>query len=276
METYGSLWDLVSELERGNKYHISVQFYDKISNAHIKLPRSHVIHATPVCDAFKDKRNGMARCLMCKVLAMNKAARTKRPFSGLCINGIFEYCYPVFRNDSLCCIIYIGNIVNDLPAFIKKNGLSPDEPLLQTMQFNMQEDECRKIAAILENYILMLLERYPQTSQTQVLNVAVSAVKEYVDYYYSQDITLASMAKLYHYNKKYLGSLFKKEIGVSFHDYLNQKRLACARKMLKQTEENILDIAAKSGFNNVTYLNRLFRARYGQTPTEYRKSQKAK
>lgn len=273
MDFIGSLWDLISELERGNRYHISVQFHNKGSNALTKLPHSHVIHATPVCDAFKNKPNGMARCLACKRLTIRKAERTRMPFSGLCINGVYEYCYPVFRNDNLCCIIYIGNILNDREAFIKKNGMRSDDPLLETMHCNMQEENCRKLAVILENYILLLLDRQPPT-QTQTLNVAVAAVKEYVDYYYSQDITLTDMAKLCHYNKKYLGSLFKKELGVSFHDYLNRKRLASVKTMLEQTEETVLSIAEKSGFNNVTYLNHLFRDRYGLTPTDYRKKRK--
>lgn len=274
MESYGSLWDLISELERGNKYHISVQFFRKSGNAYTKLPRSHEIHTTPVCDAIKQKPRGTERCVKCKKLAIGKARRTKEPFGGLCINGIYEYCHPVFRGDNLCCIIYIGNILRDSQVFIQKSGMLPENPLLDTMQQDLRDEECRKIAMILENYILLLLERPAEAPQA--LNVAVAAVKEYVDSFFAQDITLAGLAKRYHYNQKYLGSLFKKELGTSFHDYLNRRRLAFARSMLEKTDETILDIAAKSGFNNVTYLNRIFKARYGMTPTEYRMNRKAK
>ena len=75
---------------------------------------------------------------------------------------------------------------------------------------------------------------------------------------------------MYHYNEKYLGTLFKKQTGLSFHDYLNHRRLYRSRMLLEQSGDSILSIATRVGFNNVTYFNRLFKAYYGVSPSQMR------
>ena len=75
---------------------------------------------------------------------------------------------------------------------------------------------------------------------------------------------------MYNYNEKYLGMLFKKQVGRSFHDYLNRRRLYRARMLLEQTTDSVLTIATRVGFNNVTYFNRLFKEYYGMSPSQLR------
>ena len=70
---------------------------------------------------------------------------------------------------------------------------------------------------------------------------------------------------------KKLGRLFRKQHCVSFSDYRSEKRLAYGKDLLVQSEAAVLDIAARAGFRNITYFNRLFKRRYGTTPTEFRR-----
>ena len=42
-------------------------------------------------------------------------------------------------------------------------------------------------------------------------------------------------------------------------------------RLLVSSESSILDIAAESGFDNLSYFNRMFKKRFGMTPREYRK-----
>ena len=59
-------------------------------------------------------------------------------------------------------------------------------------------------------------------------------------------------------------------MGVSFIRYLNSYRLSIASRLLLSTSSAILDIAEDTGFDNLSYFNRLFRQTYGMTPTEFR------
>ena len=97
-------------------------------------------------------------------------------------------------------------------------------------------------------------------------------MKRYADEQYTENLTLHELGATYRKNEKYLGRLFKHEIGISFSDYVLAKRLKRAEKLLKTTEEKIIEIALECGFNNISYFNRVFKEKNGISPSEYRDS----
>ena len=271
MEYVSTLQELIEALEYGNKFHISIDF--EHINRHMvrsfSINREHVIHATPFCDEVKD-RKGLNPCLVCKGKAMDKTKKTGLPFGGLCVNGVYEFCYPVYSGGNMVCIIFLGNIISDMDAFLEKSGLPADSPLIDTMEKNMDPDRCMQICAVVASYILMLIQESKGITTGKRINATVAAVESYVEQYFYLDISLTEIAKMYHYNEKYLGTLFKKQVGMSFHDYLNQRRLYRSRMLLEQSSDSILSIATRVGFNNVTYYNRLFKEHYGVSPSQLR------
>lgn len=273
MNNFSSLYDLIQALQFGNRFHISIEFFNRAIRSRLQLPFRHIIHATTFCDGVKLRPNGLNRCMRCKRLATEKARKTQKPFGGYCVNGAYEYCYPVYQDNSLLCIIFVGNIIRDRELFLRKSKLSPEDPIIETMEQDVPDAVCQKIAQVVASYILMLLDTLEEPTKEKPINPTITAVRSYLDCYFYHDITLAGLAKLYHYNEKYLGALFKKQLGISFHDYLNQRRLRHAKTLLTGSRDSILDIATRSGFNNVTYFNRVFRAKYGTTPGQYRREQ---
>ena len=59
--------------------------------------------------------------------------------------------------------------------------------------------------------------------------------------------------------------------GQSFIAFLNEYRLNAAAEALQTTDETILTIASRCGFETLSYFNRAFKAHFGMTPREYRK-----
>lgn len=58
-------------------------------------------------------------------------------------------------------------------------------------------------------------------------------------------------------------------------DYINIKRIDKALSLLANSNENVLTVATKSGFNNSANFNRIFKKITGLTPKEYRQSTKS-
>lgn len=59
--------------------------------------------------------------------------------------------------------------------------------------------------------------------------------------------------------------------GTTFSDYLLEQRLDLARRfLLGETERKISDVAYSAGFNDLSYFNRVFRKRFGATPSDLR------
>ena len=97
------------------------------------------------------------------------------------------------------------------------------------------------------------------------------ALCEYLEKHYTERIKLSDAARELHLCEKQVSRVIKKEYKCSFCDFVNQKRLSVAIMMLKHTEMPISEIARKVGFDNDNYFYRIFKKKYGKTPSEYRK-----
>jgi AraC-like DNA-binding protein len=87
-------------------------------------------------------------------------------------------------------------------------------------------------------------------------------------------ITLEELAKREGLSTFHLSHYFRKFLGISYQEYLAQVRLSLAVGMLSTTGKSISSIAVESGFSDIKYLNRHFRAAYACDPAEYRQRNK--
>lgn len=94
---------------------------------------------------------------------------------------------------------------------------------------------------------------------------------KYTEEHYSEPITINQMAELLHYSPSHFMKFFKNTMGTSFVSYLNDYRLTIAARNLRLSSDSILDIASQSGFDNLSYFNRLFKRKYKMTPNQFRK-----
>ncbi|MBB6695792.1 helix-turn-helix domain-containing protein [Cohnella xylanilytica] len=96
------------------------------------------------------------------------------------------------------------------------------------------------------------------------------AVKKYVDENYSYELTLSSLAAMFHLNETYLSGLFKQIAGVTFSDYLTATRMKRAEELLRQGDLKLTDIAMLVGYSSSSYFSTAFKKHYGTSPKEYR------
>jgi len=88
---------------------------------------------------------------------------------------------------------------------------------------------------------------------------------------YGERISVADAARLAGYSESHFMRMFKEETGQTFVAYLTGYRLSAAGYFLRETSEPVGSIALSCGFDNFSYFIRKFRARYGMTPTEFRR-----
>ena len=89
---------------------------------------------------------------------------------------------------------------------------------------------------------------------------------------YATPLTVEQMAESCGCSTSHFMRWFKQMTGSTFTAYLNERRLAVAAERLRQSSDSILFIAGEVGFENLSNFNRQFKARYGVTPREYRRS----
>lgn len=96
-------------------------------------------------------------------------------------------------------------------------------------------------------------------------------VLDYVQLHHAEELSLDSAADTLGLNKEYFCRLFKKNMGVSFLQYVYQVRTTAFCRDLENTEDPISEIAERHGFKDSKMLNQYFREIYGCTPSEKRK-----
>lgn len=92
---------------------------------------------------------------------------------------------------------------------------------------------------------------------------------------YDQELSLELIGDRLHYNPNYLSSIFKKEYGTTFSEYLMGYRLQMSKKWLVETDMTIKEIAERLQYHNSQNFIRSFRKKEQVTPGAYRKMKQA-
>ncbi len=121
------------------------------------------------------------------------------------------------------------------------------------------------------NFILLLYEKICEgQSSTHISSFNLEDIKKYVDDFFTEDIYLESLAKIFHTSPKYMSRLLKQALGIPFKQYITALRIAKSKTLLAESDLKIDDIALSVGFNNRNSFIRIFKQMEGMTPSVYR------
>lgn len=124
-------------------------------------------------------------------------------------------------------------------------------------------------------YLLVTgIPQKPRRSERQYLE-KMKDLLAYVEANYQNPITIADAANAVGYSESHFMKFFKAAMGVTFISWLDDYRLSIAARMLLLSTDSVLTVSQETGFRNLSYFNRLFRAKFHMTPREYRKGGQA-
>lgn len=122
--------------------------------------------------------------------------------------------------------------------------------------------------------VLGNISRLPQTNQ--ISYIRLKKMNSFLAEYAYRDLSLQQVAELLQLSKTSLSRFLKRETGKTFSEHLNFHRINYASKLLRESDEGVLQICYASGYNNPAYFFRQFKKFKKSTPDQYRKSGKAK
>ncbi len=116
-------------------------------------------------------------------------------------------------------------------------------------------------------------ERYRELSLET--SVKYSSLIEDVLHYINENFTkeefsLQLVATDLFVSKQYLSRIFSYEVGMNFNQYVNQKKMTLATKLLKDKHNKIVDISRLLGYSTQSYFSNCFKKHFGLSPQEYR------
>ena len=134
--------------------------------------------------------------------------------------------------------------------------ISSNKNLNKNMALKMIKDYCNLVTKYSSNYINPLLRK----------------IIAYINYNYSNELTVSGISDHFGITSNYLYCLFKKEMGVSAIEFINKTRINEASKLMRETDMQIQSIAENVGLNDTSYFARLFKRYMGITPSRYKKN----
>ena len=105
-------------------------------------------------------------------------------------------------------------------------------------------------------------------------NKTVEHICAYLAANYRQKFSLSEVAARFYLSPYYLSRLFKRVTGQSIVDYINNRRIEAAQKLLETTELSISAVAEQTGFASAAHFRRVFHEVMGTGPLQYRKAHK--
>ncbi|MFJ8676989.1 GlxA family transcriptional regulator [Streptomyces sp. NPDC093589] len=139
------------------------------------------------------------------------------------------------------------------------------------------DDLGEAIALRVARQLVMYLKRPSGQSQFSVPLEQVSTtrrieeLRHYIMRNIGEPLTVADLAVCAHVSDRQLTRIFKSELGVTPHAYIESVCVETARNQLESTDATLERVASACGFGSVDTLVRAFRRRLNTTPTEYRR-----
>ncbi|WP_411336789.1 response regulator [Ruminococcus gauvreauii] len=126
-----------------------------------------------------------------------------------------------------------------------------------------------EVIVILKQHLVSLIKQY--YSEDDGGNNYIRQAVRYIEDHYAQPVKLEDVAGYVHLNVTYFSEMFKAERGITFSEFLANVRLEHAKKLLRDTDYGIAQIASEVGYADAKYFSKVFNKSIGIKPTGYRK-----
>lgn len=121
---------------------------------------------------------------------------------------------------------------------------------------------------LLEDIAMMIAEQKKKPDDSNA-HLIVEEITRELDRLYAHRISLKELAQKYFISPNYLSHLFKQEKGLSFINYLIQKRLDVAIALLEK-DISLYEVARMVGYDDYAHFSKLFKKHVGQSPVDYK------
>lgn len=114
--------------------------------------------------------------------------------------------------------------------------------------------------------------RLVRKHSTRKYSSTVQKTMALIDYDLSSNLSLSSLAQTQNISSGYLATIFKKETGKTVTEYVIDKRIQQAMRLLSTTKLQIQTVALHCGIMDVQYFSKIFKKKTGMTPRAYRET----
>ena len=141
------------------------------------------------------------------------------------------------------------------------------------LEFNGKLDDLSSAADVCAFLRTTILESLKNSIENhgRISGRPISRAKQYIKERFRENISISDIAEQEGFNVSYFSTLFKKETGQTFIEYLTAVRMEEAKRLLKETNLSVALICESVGYSDLKHFTATFRKSSGIKPSEYRK-----
>jgi two-component system response regulator YesN len=130
-------------------------------------------------------------------------------------------------------------------------------------------DNLKSIHRLLDEFSEKLIVRL-QESRYNNSRFLINQALNFINYHYTEKISLDDVAEELNVSKHYLSSIFKKETGENMSFFINKLRIEKAKQLLLESDIKIKEVFEKVGYSDQQYFSKVFKKITGKTVVEYK------
>lgn len=171
--------------------------------------------------------------------------------------------------------IFILNFINSIYKIVKEYNLQnenqiwgPLKKLMEdTVHWNIKENSIEKDCYVICSRISSCISQ----KRENAAKLLIKEAKKYIEEHYGEsDLSVEKICSRLHVSQSYFSTLFRKETGISYVQYLTEVRMANAIMLLQETDYKTYIISKMVGYDDPNYFSHVFKRRFGMSPVKYR------
>lgn len=230
------------------------------------------------CTLLHNCGKGLDLCVQSDNEAFRRARESGKTICYRCPFGLVEAVAPILRGGKVLGYAMLGKAVEDLPGRDAEIARALCERYPGIEKLFPVEERIAEMPHLCREALddsLRLLGMFAATVAERELSVPVGVtfaetVRRYLDRNLEKRLTLPELGVRFHCSTVTLNAHFRRAYGVTVLHYLNEKRMALAGKLLRQTDMTVTEISERCGFSDADYFSRAFRRRNGRSPQAWR------
>lgn len=146
-----------------------------------------------------------------------------------------------------------------------RSGLEQGQQLLEQLKHPSGCDGLHEL-------VNTLVQAAQQAADDVRLNVRpeIRAAIDHIEAHLADELSIRHVSEIAGYHPAYFSNLFKRELGMSYSDFLAGLRIQRAKEMLTGTGRSLQQIAEECGFSDLSYFSAKFKRMTGMTPSQWR------
>lgn len=233
------------------------------------------------CTEVRKSKDLTAKCISNDNAAFEVCKTTKQTYIYRCHMGLIEVATPIVYNNIILGYMLFGqltdledtsSLLSKIESAVNDYNLNRDVLVSSLPKIHYRsEDYIQSIAKLLEMYASYIW----LNSIIDIKNEGIAfSIDLYIKEHIKDDLSIPELCRQFSIGRSTLYEISKNNFGCSISEYIQNYRNACAKKLLKNKEMSVSEVAEAVGIKDVNYFIRFFKKRNGCTPKAYQKKKR--